>query len=332
MAKRKDRKTTEKKRPKSQDKDHQLRIADAKRASPIQFGPRRVMSDIEVPEGFLAVSFGQASMEYMKPLLELSESQNIAGLNEVASLSMSLWNFAIDLETNKADPSKEISIRNTIRTIFKMDEEKAKELFREMIDRKAQLFPSAVQPRNLGVMFQKKEISHLITPFNYRCLGLDSDPIPPTSEDLVAMEMVVKMDRFIQDGTDYDEWEAHYFAMEDRCSEQFKRWLKTKGLKERANHFAFYMESYLNYIYRYMHEDLVLLNSVPQKAFEEFFFDYLLRKLMIAPHEYPECPAAVRFFYRFLHEKGYPLEVDHIMGMIDEIEPYFIETLRKRFG
>lgn len=332
MAKRKDRKTTEKKRPKSQDRKRQLRIAEVKKASPIQFGPRRIMSDIEAPEGFITVSFGQASMEYMKPLLELSESKNIVALNEVASLSMSLWNHAIDLETHRTNPSREVSLRNAIRSIFRMDDESAKELFQEMINRKAQLFPPKIQPRNLGVMFQKKEISHLIAPFNYRQLTLSPPPIPPDKEDLTAVAMLIKMDQFIQDGTKYEEWEDHYFAMEDYCSERFKKWLKDKGLSEHAGPFAFYLESYLNFIYRYMHEDLVLLNSVPPKCFEEFFFDYLLRKLMIAPHEYPECPAAVRFFYTFLNEKGYPLEVDSIMGMMDEIEPYFIETLRKRFG
>jgi hypothetical protein len=327
-----DRKTTEKKRRKSQDKKRQLKIADPKKASPIQFGPRRVMSDIDAPEGFLAVSFGQASMEYMKPLLELSESKNIVALNEVASLSMSLWNHAIDLEKHQAGPSKEIPIRNAIRSLFKIDDERAIDLFQEMIDRKAQLFPPEIQPKNLGVMFLRKEISHLIAPFNYRPLTPSPPPLPPDKADLAAVEMVVKMDQFIEDGTEYEEWEEHYFSMEDQCSERFKKWLKDKGLSEHAGHFAFYVEAYLNFIYRYMHEDLVLLNSVPPKCFEEFFFDYLLRKLMIAPHEYPECPAAVRFFYSFLNEKGYPLEIDSIMGMIDEIEPCFIEALRKRFG
>lgn len=332
MVKRKDRKPTKEKHPQSQEKKLQLKIADAKKATPIQFAPRRVISEIEAPEGFLAVSFGQASLEYMKPLLELSESQNPAALNEVASLSMSLWNFAIDQETNKTNPSKELSIRTAIRTLFKMDDERAKELFQEMIERKAQLFPLDIQPRKLGVMFKRKEISHLIAPFNYQGLTVHSHYLPPDEGDLAAVEMIVKMDGFILDGTAYDDWEDHYFAMEDQCSQQFKKWLNAKGLSDYAGHFAFYMESYLNFIYRYMHEEVVLLNAVPLKSIEEFFFDYLLRKLMIAPHEYPECSAAIRFFYIFLKEKGYAFEFDSIIGMIDEIEPYFIETLRKRFG
>jgi hypothetical protein len=332
MAKKRDKKPGAQKRKGSEEKKRQLRITESRKAPPIQFVPRRIMSNIEAPEGFITVSFGQALMEYMKPLLELAEIQNLVVLDDIASLSTSIWNYTSDLDRQKTDPQEAVSMRNVIKNKLKMDDHDANKLLLDMIERKGRLFPSEIQPKNLGVIFLKKQISHLIASFNYQRLALLPGPIPPDKEDLAAMETILKMDRFILDGTEYDEWEDHYFLMEDKCCARFKKWLDDKGLSEYSRYFVFHVETYLNFIYRYMHEDLVLLKSVPAKCFEEFFFDYLLRKLMIEPHEYPECPAAVKFFYGFLNEKGYVVEVDSTIGVIDEIEPYFIEVLRKRFG
>ena len=122
--------------------------------------------------------------------------------------------------------------------------------------------------------------------------------------------------------------------MEERVKERYEIWLDEKGLNEWSQTFASNLELFLNFIYRYMHDDLVILKSAPLEYLEEFFFDYLLRKLITEPHEYVIYEPTLKFFYMFLQEKGYmdELESKGIIQIIDEMEPEFIGVLRARFG
>jgi hypothetical protein len=81
-----------------------------------------------------------------------------------------------------------------------------------------------------------------------------------------------------------------------------------------------------------MHDDTVVLKSVPDIYFLEFFEDFLLRKMMVEPLEYVYWPPALKLFYRFLHEKGYLDNQEDLIRKIDKLEPYFIEVLRKQFS
>ena len=75
-----------------------------------------------------------------------------------------------------------------------------------------------------------------------------------------------------------------------------------------------------------------MLRSVPPAYLEEFLFDYLLRKLIAEPHEYVTFPPTLKFFYRFLSEKGYLPGPESVIQVIDALEADFIEVLRERFG
>ncbi|KPA09070.1 hypothetical protein MHK_010760 [Candidatus Magnetomorum sp. HK-1] len=68
--------------------------------------------------------------------------------------------------------------------------------------------------------------------------------------------------------------------MEKTCSERFYKWLNDKGLTEYSKDFPYWTEIYLNFIYRYMHDDIVLLKKVPPRYIEEFFVDYVIRKVI----------------------------------------------------
>jgi hypothetical protein len=122
--------------------------------------------------------------------------------------------------------------------------------------------------------------------------------------------------------------------MSEKVKVQYRKWLNKKGLTEFDQIFPSNLELWLDLIYRYMHDDLVLLKSVPHEYSEEFFFDFLLRKLVAEPHEYVLYPPALKFFYKFLREKGYIAESvsEDIIETIDKIEPQFIDLLRERFG
>jgi hypothetical protein len=219
-----------------------------------------------------------------------------------------------------------------MQALFKMKDEEAKELFQKMIERKQFLFPKDVRSQNPLLIFMRKDHPHLIAPFHYGGMTFSQAAIPPDEHDQAAIAKVRKMDRHIIDGSEYDEWESFCFSMEKDLSERFEKWLREKGATEQSETFASNLELFLNFIYLYTHQDLVILSSVPPVSFEEFLFDYLLRKVIAEPHEYVTFPATLKFFYMFLSEKGYMPDPESVIQVIDALEPEFIEVLRERFG
>jgi len=52
---------------------------------------------------------------------------------------------------------------------------------------------------------------------------------------------------------------------------------------------------------------------------------------MVDPNEYVQWPPAMKLFYTFLYEKGYLEDPEPFIQLVDEIEPHFIDLLRKTF-
>jgi hypothetical protein len=65
-------------------------------------------------------------------------------------------------------------------------------------------------------------------------------------------------------------------------------------------------------------------------SIEEFFMDWLMRKVMVKPPEYTQWPPALRLFYRFLSEKGYLDNLEPILKGLYAIEPAFIALVKQR--
>jgi hypothetical protein len=87
----------------------------------------------------------------------------------------------------------------------------------------------------------------------------------------------------------------------------------------------------MNFVYRYIHAQNTTLKSVTPICLEEFFFDYVLRKVSAEPAEYVYFPPAIKTFYLFLSEKGYIRNPEPIIGSIDDIEPGFVHMLKERY-
>ena len=333
--KKKDKKISVKRREKSRQKKQQKRKLKLIRPNPksdFQFVDRRPIGDMEAPDGFRPISISQAMMEYGKPLEKLVEADDLEDLNEVLQITSMFWNYSIMLEGGKENEKAKHEIVHLIQSKFGMDTNQANDLLSEMTERKTYLFPPEIQPKSSMMMFIKKEIDHLITPFNYNKLKYSDQPIVPNKKDERMVAMINKMDSYLNDGADYSEWEDHYFSMEEQCNQRLKEWFGDKGLDEYGDSFPFYVETFLNFVYRYIHNDPIVLKTVSPIYIEEFFTDHVLRKVIIEPHEFANWPPALKLFYRFLSEKGYVRNPVRITEMIDEIEPHFIEILRTRFS
>jgi len=124
------------------------------------------------------------------------------------------------------------------------------------------------------------------------------------------------------------DWEADFFAMQEHCCERYRHWLRAKGAPDTlSQQFAFCLEPYLSFIYQY---DAGSVLDVLPGALEEFFMDWLMRKVMVKPPEYTQWPPALRLFYRFLSEKGYLDDPEPMIAGLYAIEPAFIAMVKQR--
>jgi len=324
-----------KKRAQSQQKrkkKKKLRLIKNTPSNNVSYMERPSFSDIEAPDGFRPVSISQAMMEYAKPVMEKGENEGNEDINLAMHAGMLLWNYTISLEDGHEDRKMKKEIIRLLAKEFDMSKSDAGLFLEKMIERKEHLFPKDIQPKHAMTMFIRKELTHLITGFNYNKIDFSSSPIPPDREDKEMVESIQRMDQYIAGGADYDKWEDHYFQMEEICRNRFELWLKEKGHEEYCENFPFYTETYLNFVYRYNHDDLTTLKSIIPEYLEEFFADHVLRKVIMEPYEYTFFPPAMKLLYTFLSEKGYMDDCTALTGIIDEMEPHFINILRKRFG
>lgn len=331
--KRKRKKNIKRQAKKSQEKKKRraLRLVKSKPKPAPQVIERPGMPHMGAPAGFRSISFSQAMMEYAKPLM--NQVDNKDALEKVFNVSGLFWNYAISIERGEANKRDEKEIIRAVKKTFKMDTEEADTLLRKMIKRYSHLFPADIQPEpGLPFMFIRKEMRHIIRPFDYNKLTLFDEIIPPDKDDKAIISGLNELDNHIYDNAEYDAYEELLFSLKDKFENQFEKWLIAKGLKSNIKDISTSLHIYFDFIYGYIHDDIVVFKSVPFEYFLEFFEDFLIRKMMAEPNEYIYWPPALKLFYQFLYEKEYFNNPDTIIQRIDKLEPYFIEVLKKQFS
>ena len=198
-----------------------------------------------------------------------------------------------------------------------------------MLERKTYLFPEDIQPKDPMTMFMRKEIEYVIAKFDESQLELSDTPLPPDQEDQKMLEQLQQLDKNLEDGEEYDDWEDLYFKVEQDCCQRYNQWLIDKGAPAKhCREFPFCVEVFLNYVYRYTAGTLA---GIEYMDLEDFFLDHVLRKVVIQPSDYVYWPPALRLLYQFLGEKSYLEDPRDHIDMLREIEPEFLETLKKRY-
>jgi hypothetical protein len=289
------------------------------------------MSDLGAPEGFRSISFSQAIMEYGAPLME--QAKNDKAMDAALQLAGMFWNYALSVRDGKVDRKIEKEIVKGIKSSLGLNKEEAQKLIQRMVARYHYLFPEDIQPKPPSpFMFIRKEVRHLIRPFDFGKLNISDRLIPSDADDQDAIDKLAQLDTLVMDQADYKQLESLLTEVKDRCEERFRQWLIAKGLGEHAEDFADCPFIFLDFVYGYMHDDVIVLKTVSDRYWMEFFEDFLIRKMMAAPAEYILWPPALKLFYQFLHEKGYLNNPDKVIGRIDKIEPYFIKGLKHQFS
>ena len=329
----------EKRRDKARERARKKRslqkLKSLKKQGPIVI-PRPGLPHMGAPDGFRSISMSQAIMEYAKPIMDYFDG-SMDGLNQGMQIATLLWNYANDLEKGRKDEELEKLKKEAlkvVRNMLNINEEEAQTLFTDMIERHRYLFPEEIQPAPPSMfMFIRKEVRHLIRPFDYSKITFTTEEaIPPSQDDIHFINKLNALDRHITKDSDYDEYEKLLLSLEEACCTLFEKWLKAKGFKDNAERYSHCLDMFLSFIYGYMHDDVVLLKAIPDIYFLEFFEDFLLRKMMAEPPEYVYWPPAIKMFYQYLYEKGYLTNHKDIIRQIDSVEPYFIAVLKKQFS
>jgi hypothetical protein len=269
----------------------------------------------------------QAMLEFAAPLMAYVEQGTIQDPNDALQIGMQLWNVTLPTVPVVQKPSR-TAIVDTIQTTLHLDRQEAEAFYDRMIARKAYLFPDDIPPAGSMMMFMRKEVEYLITPFAESQLHLSADRIPPDRDDATVLEALRQLEARIAAGEDYGDWEADFFAIQERCCQRYQQWLRAKGVPEPlSQQFAFCLDPYLTFIYQY---DGGNVQDIVPDVLEEFFMDWLLRKVMVKPPEYTQWPPALRLFYRFLAEKGYLDDPEPLIASLYAIEPAFIALVKQR--
>lgn len=283
--------------------------------------------DRKAPKGFRPLPMIQAMVEFAEPIMEYVENGTLKDPNAALQIGMQIWNFTLPkVPTSQKQSRTEIvkQIHNTL----PLNMQETEEFFDRMLERKAYLFPQEIQPEGSMTMFMRKEAEYLITKFDESQLAISEEAIPADRDDQKLLTALRRMDKYIKKGAGYDEWEAHFFSMQKTCCARYGNWLKAKGVpQEYCQEFPQCVEVYLMFIYQYGAGDF---RKVSPHAIEEFFMDFIMRKVMLKPPEYIPWPPALRLFYTFLFEKGYLDDPGSMINLLDEIEPDFIEFVKNR--
>ena len=306
--------------------------SSASRESLFPSGPS--VPNLQPPDGFRMVSATQAIMEYGKPFIEMIPMpDDVSKANEVFGVVTTIWNYSIDEKVSKRKKPSEREILSIIQEKLDLDQQKAHDFLSMMVERKHHLFPDELQQKNTPFMFMRKEVSYLITKFDYERLELLPEVLPPNAIDKKLIKNLNKLDQYIRLSADYDKYEKILLKVQDGFFERFNIWLDAKGVSEHQQQFSFITEVYLDFIYGYEHEDPLILKDGPEEYLVEFVVDFLLRKTSIEPWEYTLAPAALGLFYIFLYEKEYlDKPPDVMMEFIDILEGDFIEHLKEQFS
>jgi hypothetical protein len=212
------------------------------------------MPYLGAPEGFRSISFSQAIMEYGAPLME--HAKNDKAMDAALQLSGMFWNYALSVRDGKVDRKIEKEIVKGTTSDLGLKKDETQKLLQKMVDRYHYLFPEDIQPKPPSpFMFIRKEVHHLIRPFDYDKLNISDQFLPPDSDDQDAIDKLTQLDTLVMDQADYEQFESLLTEVKNSCEERFRQWLIAKGLDEHAEDFADCPFIFLDFVYGYMHKE-----------------------------------------------------------------------------
>lgn len=305
-------------------KEHASRAPTARRAP---------LAGMEAPEGFRTVATSQAVMAYAAPLTEKAGTEQ--QLQAAFQAAMGCWNYSLAVQEGDRQRERELEaeLLSTLQARFDMEETAAREFLAMMAARYDHMFPEAIQPRGTPYTFMRKEAAHPIRPIAEGRLVLDPAPVPLAPQEERLFRDLRALDALVAEEADWEAVEGRFTALKDPLRDAFQGWLTAKGLEESlAAELAGCIFIWLDFVYAYDHEEDTRLAAVPASSWQEFFLDFLLRKMVVDPPEYVTWPPALKLFYRYLHDRGHLEDPQTVERSIERMEPDFYEFLERQFA
>ena len=290
----------------------------------------------EAPSGFRSVGMSEACMEFAKAMIKHPDIKGLESMEKAIGLTMPLWNYAIAIEFGEVNKAMESECCKALMSACNVNRQGAEALLKKMVTLKNEMFPPDVQPQGGPMMFMRKGTRHVIEPFDYGQLVLNEKKLPVSDEDESFLALLTDLDEAklaSLDDDDYERWERKYDPMEEQCGKAFRSWLKKKGVDRNfVDNFGFLATFFVNFVYQYGHDETGILRNTDELFFEDFFYDFVLRKIMMEPEEHVDWVPALRLFFLFLGEIGYFADARPYIDALDTFEEPFLQLLRREFG
>ncbi len=258
----------------------------------IDFVERPALSDMGSPEGFRTIPMSQAIMQYARPLMEKTQSED--DLQGAMQAAMVFWNYSLARTEGKKSANLadiETGILKSLKASLGLDEAAARDFLEMMAARHAYLFPPEIQPRGTPFMFIRKEERYLIRPIKEARLRLNQKAVAFEAREVELFQDLRRLDSLVAQGAEWDEKEALLSSIKGTFGDAFRNWLAAKGIEEPlADDLAACLPIWLDFIYAYGHDEDTPLSKVPSSSWHEFFDGFLLRKLMADPPAYVNWP------------------------------------------
>ncbi len=281
------------------------------------------------PEGFRSISVSQAIMKLTEETMKIINyyATDLRSMNKVIAVTMPIWNI-ISAKTQGKDELKKEAIKQ-IKKLSKVKIKEAEALFENIKERFEYLSPINIQPENPSTVFYRKEIAFPIKPYKLNIPSGKSYSL--TKDDNIFLKNLNKLDNYIENESDYSEYEDLSFEIEGIISKNLEHWMKAKGFSEEDIDLAYDANFIIGFVYHhYDHESLVLLKNMNLESFEEFYFRFLLRKMAAKPNDYPRYIPALKLLFLYLDDIGYT-QTSKTIKIIEGLEDEFIEMLKDEF-
>ena len=346
MAKKKNKKNIAKRKAKAGQRKAQkrkLRLVKAKQNRPRpQSGHDYMPPDFDyphlapdtVPVGFREVGMSEALMEFVKAMTRHPDIRGLESMDNAIGLGMPLWNYSIAVELDDANPAMKSECCKAVMQACNVNLQEAEDIVEKLVILKHEMFPPDIQPRGGPMMFMRKATRHVIEPFDYGMLVLNKKKLPLTEEDARFLALLTDLDEAkLVSVDDYEQWERKYDPMEEQCGKAFKNWLKGKGIDLKfLDDFSFLATFFVNFVYQYDHDEAGILRNTDELFFEDFFYDFVLRKIIMEPEGHVDWLPALRLFFLFLDEIGYLADARPYVDTLNTFEEPFLQLLRREFG
>jgi len=264
-----------------------------------------------VDDGYRIVGPAQAMVDYAKPLMDETESEE--DLHKALKLAQVLWNLAL---LGRRDPEEFEKQKKELAD--GMDIPEADSLIKTMIGRFERMFPYVGREPAFYVRERVIDIEEY-EPFDESTLHISEDKIPPTRKEMKLAETLRKIDP--------DEDESDLVKWQDRVLDCYVEWCIAKGVPEdTVAHFAYNVNSYLDFLNSYSRETVSA--DTPAEVVQEFMRTHFIRKTSSPAQRKTTMPFALKLFMKYLDEKGIVSGTENVRQIVESEQDDFQENLK----